>query len=117
MADQRDSESEIAFGPTTKSAASNDGDQLDAAGQTILKLLHKAAGVAEANSRHALDMAQKLSHQLRAAEDRIAELEAEIGIYREKAERAEQWLHKVYTEIEERLIRQPEEKRRRMSRA
>jgi putative ubiquitin-RnfH superfamily antitoxin RatB of RatAB toxin-antitoxin module len=80
-------------------------------------LLHKAAGVAEANSRHAVDMAQKLSHQLRAAEDRIAELEAEIGIYREKAERAEQWLHKVYTEIEERLIRQPEEKRRRMSRA
>jgi hypothetical protein len=117
MADQRDSESVITFGPTTKSATSNDGDQLDAAGQTILKLLHKAAGVAEANSRHALDMAQKLSHQLRAAEDRIAELEAEIGIYREKAERAEQWLHKVYTEIEERLIRQPEEKRRRISNA
>jgi hypothetical protein len=62
-------------------------------------------------------MAQKLSHQLRAAEDRIAELEAEIGIYREKTERAEQWLHKVYTEIEERLIRQPEEKGRRMSHA
>jgi hypothetical protein len=82
-----------------------------------LKLLHKAAGVAEANSRHALDMAQKLSHQLRAAEDRIAELEAVIGIYREKAERAEQWLHRVYTEIEERLIRQPEEKRRRISHA
>jgi hypothetical protein len=82
-----------------------------------LKLLHKAAGVAEANSRHALDMAQKLSHQLRAAEDRIAELEAVIGIYRETAERAEQWLHRVYTEIEERLIRQPEEKRRRISHA
>jgi hypothetical protein len=82
MADQRGSESVIAFGPTARSAASNDGDQLDAAGQTILKLLHKAAGVAEANSRHALDMAQKLSHQLRAAEDRIAEQEAEIAIYR-----------------------------------
>ena len=62
-------------------------------------------------------MAQKLSHQFRAAEDRIGELEAEVGLYREKAERAEQWLHKVYTEIEERLIRQPEEKRRRISRA
>jgi hypothetical protein len=87
-------------------------DQLDRAGQTILKLLHKAAGVAEQNSRHAVDMAQKLSHQLRAAEDRIAELEAEVGLYREKSDRAEQWLHKVYTEIEERLIRQPDEKRR-----
>jgi hypothetical protein len=71
-------------------------DQLDKAGQTILRLLHKAAGVAEANSHHALEMAQKLSHQLRAAEDRIAEVE----IYRDKADRAEVWLHKVYTEIE-----------------
>jgi len=116
MTDQSDSESSIAVGPTTKSAASNDGDQLDASGQTILKLLHKAAGVAEANSKHALEMAQTLSHQLRAAEDRIGELEAEVQLYQEKAERAEQWLHKIFTEIEERLIRQPEEKRRRMSR-
>ena len=57
-------------------------------------------------------MAQKLSRQLRAAEDRIAELEAEVELYREKGDRAEQWLHKVYTEIEERFIRQPEENRR-----
>ena len=62
--------------------------------------------MAEANSQHALDMAQKLSHQLRGAEDRIAELEAEVGIYRDKADRAEQWLHKVYTEIEDRFLRQ-----------
>ena len=81
-------------------------DQLDRAGQTILQLLHKAAGVAEDNSRHALEMAQKLSHQLRVAEERIAELEAEIGMYQEKTERAEQWLHKVYTEIEDRFLRQ-----------
>ena len=62
--------------------------------------------MAEGNSKHALDMAQKLSHQLRAAEDRIAELEAEVGIYQDKADRAEQWLHKVYTEIEDRFLRQ-----------
>ena len=68
--------------------------------------------MAEENSRYALDMAQKLSHQLRAAEDRITELEAEVDLYREKSDRAEQWLHKVYTEIEERFIRQAEEKRR-----
>jgi hypothetical protein len=72
----------------------------------ILELLHKAAGVAEANSQHAIDMAQKISHQLRAAEDRIAELEAEVGVYQEKAQRAEQWLHTVYTEIEDRFLRQ-----------
>ena len=116
MTDQPDSESVIAFGPTTKSEASKEADQLDAAGQTILKLLHKAAGVAEANSKHALEMAHKLSHQLRAAENRIGELEAEVQLYREKSERAEQWLHKIFVEIEERLIRQPEEERRRISR-
>jgi hypothetical protein len=107
-----ESETVVAFSPGAKDATPDGVDQLDKAGQTILKLLHKAAGVAEENSRHALDMAQKLSHQLRAAEDRIAELEAEVGLYRDKADRAEQWLHKVYTEIEERFIKRPQEKSR-----
>ena len=94
------------------SAASNDGNQLDTAGQAILKLLHKAAGVAEANSRHGLETAQKLSRQLREAENRIAELEAELRLSRERAERAEEWLTKISTEIEDRLINEPEERRR-----
>jgi predicted nucleic acid-binding Zn-ribbon protein len=98
------SDSVIPF--ASKNAALDNADQLDNAGQTILKLLHKAADVAEANSKHALDMAQKLSHQLRSAEDRIAELEAEVQRYQEKCERAERWLHKVYTEIEDRFLRQ-----------
>ena len=102
----------IPFASAAKRGISNDADQLDAAGQTILKLLHKAAGVAEANSQHALDMAQKLSHQLRAAEDRIAELEAEVRMYQDRTERAEKWLHKIYTDVEERFIRRPEENRR-----
>src|SRR5262245_46267100 len=83
----------------------DDNSQLDKAGQTILQLLSKAADLAERDSRHAIDTAQQLSHQLRAAEDRIAELEAEVGVYREQAERAEQWLHRVYTEIEDRFLR------------
>ena len=103
-------DSVVPFAP--RNAASDDADQLDRAGQTILGLLHKAAGVAEENSRRALDMAQKLSHQLRAAEDQIAELDAEVELYREKADRAEQWLYKVYTEIEECFINRPQEKSR-----
>ena len=102
----------IPFAPTDRSAISSDASQLDSAGQAIMRLLHKAAGVAEANSQHALDMAQKLSHELRAAEDRIAELEADAQTYQERAERAEQWLHKIYTDVEERFIKRPEEKRR-----
>ena len=105
--DAYESESVIPFTPAAKTGSPPDSaDQLDKAGQTILRLLHKAAGVAEANSQQALEMAQKLSHQLRAAENRIAELEAEVGIYQGKADRAEQWLHKVYTEIEDRFLRQ-----------
>ena len=57
--------------------------QLDSAGQAILKLLHKAAGTAEANRRRALETAQKLSSQLEATKDRIAELEAKLQFYRE----------------------------------
>jgi hypothetical protein len=83
------------------------------AGQTILQLLSKASDVAEGNSRHAMDMAQKLSHQLRAAEERIAELEAEVAAHEERADRAEQWLHKVYTEIEERFLDRDKNARRR----
>src|SRR6476646_4084162 len=103
MANQ--SESEI-ISRGQDGSASNDGDQLDSAGQAILKLLHKAAGTAEANSRKALETAQKLSSQLETAKDRIAELEGEQQ-YRKRAACAEEWLHKISAEIENRLIREP----------
>jgi len=93
----------ILFAPTSRDVR-DDADQLDEAGQTILQLLNSAAGVAEENNRRVLNRAWKLSHQLHAAEDRIAELEAEVATYRQKAERAEQWLHRVYTEIEDRFL-------------
>jgi cell fate (sporulation/competence/biofilm development) regulator YmcA (YheA/YmcA/DUF963 family) len=110
------SSSEFAMSRDEDVAASNDASQLDSAGQAILKLLHKAAGAAEANNRRALETAQKLSSQLRAAEDRIAELETEVHQYREKSERAEEWLLKISVEIEDRLINEPGEKRRQMIR-
>ena len=113
MANYYQSESTISRGEDR--AASKDACQLDSVGHAILNLLHKAAGAAEANSRQALETVQRLSSQLRAAEDRIAELEAEVQQYRERAERAENWLHKISAEIEDRLISQPGEKRRQIS--
>jgi hypothetical protein len=101
----------IPFAPAAKNAGSNDADQLDTAGRAILSLLNKAASVADANSQHALDMAQKLSHQLRAAENRIAELEADVRYYQDRCERADQWLHKIFSEIEDRFLK-PDDKRR-----
>jgi hypothetical protein len=72
------SEFESAISRGQDNAASNHEDQLESAGQAILQLLRKAAGTAEANSRHAFETAQELSSQLRAAEDRIAQLESEV---------------------------------------
>jgi hypothetical protein len=101
----------IPFARAAKGAPSVEADQLDRAGQTILQLLHRAASVAEDSSRRALDTAQKLSQQLREAEDRIAELEAAVTAYCDRAERAEQWLHRIYTEIEDRFLRQEDGRR------
>jgi hypothetical protein len=86
------------------------GDEIHESDVTLF--VRAAKGIAaEENSRHALDTAQRLSHQLRAAEDRIAELEAELTAYQERADRADQWLHRVYTEIEDRFLHQSDSRR------
>jgi hypothetical protein len=65
----------------------------------------------EGNSRYAVEIAQNLSHQLGVAkarlaelEPRVAELEAAVQFYRNRAERAEEWLGKISSEIQERVI-------------
>jgi hypothetical protein len=80
-------------------------------GESILALLQKAAGLADTNSRYAVEIAQNLSRQLEAAKDRCAELEQRVAeledavqFYRDKSERAEQWLSKISSEIQERVI-------------
>jgi predicted nucleic acid-binding Zn-ribbon protein len=107
MADQPNSESIAA---ATGSGDKRE-DQLDLAGQNILRVLHKAAGLAEENSRVAVNIAQKLSNQLYVVENRVAELEkqvaeleAEAQLYREKAERSEQWLQKISSELEQQVV-------------
>jgi hypothetical protein len=41
--------------------------------------------------------------QLRAAEDRMSRLEAEVVLFRDRAARAEGWLQTIHKEIEEKL--------------
>jgi hypothetical protein len=84
---------------------------VDAAGQAILSLLQNAANTTEANNRRAAEIAEKLFHHLRVAEDRVASLQSEVRLYREKSERAEKWLRRIYDEIEHGFIQQPKEKR------
>ena len=48
-----------------------DGDLVNRAGQSILRLLDGAADAADENSRQAVEMAQSLAQQLRAARERM----------------------------------------------
>ena len=111
IGDDNDESDVIPFARAANSAAPGDADKLDKADKTILQLVQRAAGIADENRRHALEMAQKLSHQLHAAKDRVAELEVDVTAYRERAGRAEQWLHRVYTEIEDRFLQQSDSRR------
>ena len=100
------SDTVVQFAPAAENASSDRAaDQLDHAGQTILQMLRNAANLAEANSQHVLDTAQQLAHQLHAAEARVAELEAERQAYQQRTERAEQWLHRIYAEIDNRFLK------------
>lgn len=93
----------VPFGPKLN-GKSEAGDELDRAGQAILGLLHQAANTAEANNQKAMEMAHKLSTQLRAAEDRIRELEAHVRHHQERADRAERWLYQISVEIEQKFF-------------
>jgi hypothetical protein len=100
-------EAMIPYAPSRRKSATAPTDATDpveTAGQTILGLLNQAADAAHANTKHALDVAHKLSRQLRAAEERIAELEGDLRDYRERAERAEKWLNFISSEIRQKFF-------------
>ena len=80
------------------------GDPLDAAGKAILGSLHRAASAAEANYQQALEMTDKLSAGLRAAEDRIRELEAQARHHQDRADRAEKWLYQISVDVEQKFF-------------
>jgi hypothetical protein len=90
--------------PDTSAAViefSQGSDPLERAGQDVLTKLHRAAKVAEESTQQAIAISHKLSGQLRAAEDRIREIEGEYWTYRHRAERAEGWLRRISQEIDQ----------------
>src|SRR3974377_412959 len=72
----------------------------DDAGRAIVALLHKAAEMAKVECARAMDLAHRLSSQLRPAEERVKELEVEAAHYRDRATRAEGWLRRIHDEVE-----------------
>ena len=59
--------------------------------------------MAEENSKHAIEVAQKLSDQVQASERRIRDLEADVKYFQERAERGEQWLSYISSEIKDKF--------------
>ncbi len=93
----------VPFAPKANSK-SEANDPLDRAGQAILGALQRAAGAAEANYQQAQETAHKLSAQLRAAEDRVRQLEATTRHHEGRADRAEKWLYRISMEIEQKFF-------------
>ena len=101
---QRAPDKVIPFAPAHRERP-NDGDPLDRSGQEIISMLQEAVNVAQQNCERAMDVAHKLSLQLRNAEDRIAQLEGDIRHYQDRATRAEKWMHRIHAEVEDRFFK------------
>ena len=80
------------------------GDPLDRAAQAILGLVHRTANDVKAKNQQTLAMTHQLSAQLRAAEDRIRDLEANARHHQDRADRAERWLYQISVEIEQKFF-------------
>jgi hypothetical protein len=71
------------------------GAQVEEVGQAIVAKIQWAADLSNENCDRAMALAHKLSMQLRAAEDRINQLEAEVELSRHRAVRTEYWLQTI----------------------
>jgi hypothetical protein len=92
----------IEFAP--KGGPPRHGTLVEEAGEAIIAKIQKAADLSNENCDRAMKLAHKLSMQLRAAEDRVNQLEAEVELLGDRAVRAERWLQTIQKEIEEKLI-------------
>lgn len=97
----------IPFAPTPKGHP-DANIVADDSGRTIVALLQKAADMAKDDCARAMDLAHKLSFQLRAAEERCRELEGQVAHFRDRAARAEQWLLRIHNEVEQTFFQKNE---------
>ena len=56
------------------------------------------------DSQTAFETTDDLSEELRAAEERIRELEAKVRLLEDRADRAEKWVYKIWVEIEQKFF-------------
>src|SRR5262249_16102905 len=105
----------VPFAPGPK-VQHDTGIMADASGRTIVAMLQMAADMANEDCKRAMDLAHKLSFQLRASEERLREAEAEATHFRDRAARAEAWLVRIHNEVEQMFFSKRERAPNSMSR-
>ena len=90
----------VPFAPAPK-GQHDTGIVADDSGRTIVAMLQKAADMANEDCKRAMDLAHKLSFQLRASEEQLRDAEAEAAHFRDRAARAEAWLVRIHNEVEQ----------------
>jgi len=91
----------IPYAPKEKSTG-YEADIVDQAGNAILEFVKHAGGTTEADLQEAREAAEYLADRLRAANDQINDLKADVRRYYARADRAEKWLRQISSEIEQR---------------
>jgi hypothetical protein len=68
--------------------------------KNIVALVQKASDIAKADCQRAMDLAHRVSSELREAEERARKFEAEANYFRDRAVRAEEWLVRIESELQ-----------------
>jgi DNA repair ATPase RecN len=106
-------EADIEAAISNELEAKNTGstDVLDREGNAILELVTRTAGTVQADLQEAREAAERFAlqlqasrDQLRAAQDQINTLKADVRRYQDRADRAEKWLHQISSEIEQKFL-------------
>lgn len=93
----------IPYAPKEKMTGS-EPDTMDRAGNAILEFIKHAGETTETDLQEARQAAEYLADQLRAAHDQINDLKAEVRRHQVRADRAENWLRQISSEIEQRSL-------------
>jgi hypothetical protein len=82
----------------------HDHHQSDELGQAVVALVQRAAELSLEDAQRAITAAHDHAMRLRAAEDRIRQLDEEVKQLESRAVRAESWLETIKKEVKEKLI-------------
>jgi hypothetical protein len=83
----------------------------DDSGRTIVEMLQRAAAKTKEDCARAMELAHKLSLQLRASEERAQELETRAAHFADRAARAENWLTRIHEQLEQTFFQEKQSSR------